>query len=334
MTNRASGSCWFEDLMGFADENPEQVRAQIEHRGEELHSLVNGRMVRCGNLEIPSLAELRQSVDRHAGRKRAEVHEVVGDAGDLHRDERNAGTLFQVASQFNLLEMADPSLCPEDGVGIYERDRTQGPSCAIACGGGTIYRNYFVRVAGAVGQSAERQVDCLAELGAALGGPGLWRMSNGYALVTREGLEHVNAKLAASSRDELNELRGLLRVGVQRDVEVLGTQHCVTQIYCSALPVAYGASLPVLWEPFARLVLEAAYEATFLAARLHGIESVHLTLLGGGVFGNDPSWIGESILRALDSARGLRVVLVSHREPQVLVEQIIRSHAMGRTTLT
>ncbi len=40
----------------------------------------------------------------------------------------------------------------------------------------------------------------------------------------------------------------------------------VSQIYCSALPVAYCDAEPELWGDFASLVLEAAYEATFYAA--------------------------------------------------------------------
>jgi len=71
--------------------------------------------------------------------------------------------------QFNLLEMASPSVTPEQGVGIYEHDHTQGPACAIAAGAGTIYRNYFARVKGQIGQAASNQIDCLADIGAALG---------------------------------------------------------------------------------------------------------------------------------------------------------------------
>ena len=60
----------------------------------------------------------------------------------------NAGALFQVASQLNLLEMTGPEVTPEDGVTIYQDDRTQGPACAIAAGAATIYRNYFAPVGG------------------------------------------------------------------------------------------------------------------------------------------------------------------------------------------
>jgi O-acetyl-ADP-ribose deacetylase (regulator of RNase III) len=57
-----------------------------------------------------------------------------------------------------------------------------------------------------------------------------------------------------------------------------------------------------MWEPFARLVLQAAYEATLAAAVVNvaatGNRTVFLTLLGGGVFGNPTSWITDAIARA------------------------------------
>jgi hypothetical protein len=62
-----------------------------------------------------------------------------------------------------------------------------------------------------------------------------------------------------------------------------------------------------LWATFARLVLEAAYEATLLCALENlgrgGSQRVYLTRLGGGAFGNDDRWINDAIVRALDLAR-------------------------------
>jgi len=326
---------WFEELMGFAEGAPEQVRAQIAHEGEDIVSRVNGRRVRCGRLELPSLGALRRRAAELPAR-RAAVREVVADVGALHRAPENAGALFQAASQFNLLEMVDPSVTPEAGVGIYERDRTQGPTCAIACGGGTIFRNYFVSLDGQLGQTAARQIDCLGELGVELaeGGELPWRMRNGYALATAEGLRRVNTRLAAASAGERDQLRGLLGVGVQHDVEVLGTEHLVTQVYGSALPVSYGEPPRPLWEPLARLVLEASYEATLLVAQEQRIERVFLTLLGGGVFGNDEAWIGDSVLRALAAAGGgLDVRIVSYGRPSPAVGRIVAAWADGRAAV-
>jgi hypothetical protein len=60
---------------------------------------------------------------------------------------------------------------------------------------------------------------------------------------------------------------------------------------------------PTAWEAFARLVLEAAYEATLLAAveqsSAGGPNIVLLTRVGGGAFGNADEWIDDAIVRAL-----------------------------------
>jgi hypothetical protein len=46
--------------------------------------------------------------------------------GRMHRSLDNAGALFQVASQFNLLEMVSPDVTPEQRVTRYESDPTKG----------------------------------------------------------------------------------------------------------------------------------------------------------------------------------------------------------------
>src|SRR6185312_8002771 len=93
---------------------------------------------------------------------------VSGDVRRMHHLPANAGALLQVASQFNLLEMTDPEVTPEDGVPRYQSDPTQGPACAIAAGAATIYRNYFAPVGDSYGQIAARQLDGLADIGEAL----------------------------------------------------------------------------------------------------------------------------------------------------------------------
>ena len=81
------------------------------------------------------------------------------------------------------------------------------------------------------------------------------------------------------------------------------------------MPVAYGEPPPSTWEPIARLVLEAAYEATLLAGILNarrGMSNrVLLTRLGGGAFGNDPIWIDAAIERALAKVGGGRLAILA-----------------------
>ncbi|MCZ7552509.1 MAG: hypothetical protein M5U05_07985 [Anaerolineales bacterium] len=104
---------WFENLTGFSEKSPQQVRTNLSLDGNVLKSLVNGNEFVCGELETPSLSELRERVEAsgyEAGR--ILVREVVANVQQLHTEVSNAGSLFQVASQFNLLEMVSPDVTP------------------------------------------------------------------------------------------------------------------------------------------------------------------------------------------------------------------------------
>ena len=124
-----------------------------------LRSRINNRSYAIGRLEIPSLKELRHDAAKVADRLggNLKVSNVVGDMRSMHRDPANRNAMFQVASQFNLLEMAGPDVTPEDGVTRYIDDHTQGPACAIAAGAAIIFRNYLVPVDGHIGQTRDRR---------------------------------------------------------------------------------------------------------------------------------------------------------------------------------
>ena len=124
-----------------------------------------------------------------------------------------------------------------------------------------------------LGQSAHRQIDCLADLGEELGNPehGWWTMRNGYALASAEGLRMLATLLAVQNESDRDELRQLVRVGIQSGTEVTlrSAGHTVSQVFCSALPVRYSNQDAGEWAPFSRLILESAYEATLLAGAIN-----------------------------------------------------------------
>ena len=128
-----------------------------------------------------------------------------------------------------------------------------------------------------------------------------------------------------------DKIRELLRVGIQWDTQVTinDRRRLVSQAYCSAMPVAYSHLSSTLWAEFASLVLEASYEAAFCAAILNsrntGNNSLFLTLLGGGAFGNDTKWIVRGIQRAvgLYSDRGLDVAIVSYGSSQRCIQSLL-----------
>jgi hypothetical protein len=332
---------WFEKLTGFQERDYDDTRAKLKVEGEQMRSLVNGKEYGIGELELVSLETLRErvkAVGKLPGHLRVSV--VTGDVRQMHRLPENAGALFQVASQFNLLEMVSPDVTPEQGVTRYQHDHTQGPACAIAAGAATIYRNYFVPVSGGYGQTRDRQIDGLVELGAtlskALGRPvgALWAMRNGYALCTRAGLDCIDEYVRSISVHQIEMLRGMLRIGLHHDVEVTDTDQnhplqLVSQAFCSALPVAYGQVPKDHWKTFGSLVLEAAYEATMWSAVLNAKRGasnvVFLTALGGGAFGNEEAWIIDALRRALKLASqfALDVKVVSYGTPSNKIVELV-----------
>lgn len=137
--------------------------------------------------------------------------------------------------------------------------------------------------------------------------------------------------------------------GIQQDTEATCTnfgenvfieeqiqkKQIVTQVYVSACSVTYslGDGDPEMWRIFSSLILDCIFEFTlhtaFQNALRHqgekGSKKVFLCPVGGGVFGNDMSWIVGAIQKALNKFKdiGLDVYLVS-RSPKIEYEQILK----------
>jgi hypothetical protein len=311
-------STWFEALFGFAETSYDETRARFVLDGERLRSLGNGRSFAAGRFTTPSLRELREAARSKRGAGRVRVsHEIIGDVLELHALPENAGALFQVASQLNCLEFAGPEEVPENGITQYATDPTQGPACALAAAAATVVRSYFADVDGHVGQTAARQLNLLSGIQSRVGASNI-DVRNGYTFSDAERLARVKDAIAAQDRDDL---MGELRIGLQTGVEVtfarrfspLENGQRVSQAFCSALSCGYASGSLAAWSPIATLVLDAAYEATLLAAVAAGCTRVWLTLLGAGAFGNEISWIQSAIERAISRASGHDLeVLVGH----------------------
>lgn len=328
---------WFETLTGFSEKSGDAVRSQLRLEGTRLTSLVNNRSFETGNFSTPSLDFFRHKLPYpDSNQRRIRIREVVADVQSLHQDPANKNSVFQVASQFNCLEMAAPHLTPEAGVGIYQNDFTQGPACCVCAGAGTLFRNYLVEQNGILGQTADLQIDCLSEIASHFDNSDkqFWRMQNGYCFPTDVGLQDIEQQLSVLSDEELNQLRSKLMVGLQSNTEItLGeSNHRVTQVFCSALPVAYSGIRKSLWNHFPRLILDATYELAFYIGLENMINSgcrkLFLTLVGGGVFGNKLEWILSSIDRSLRLFQGseLEVSIVSYGSSNRFVAELASNH--------
>jgi hypothetical protein len=332
---------WFEDLFGFPDSNEGRDGTKFAgHKEKFVYDAATGALSLSGNpsatwkagtFTTPSLQVLRDEL-KTAGKMpnaASTVTYVTGDVAILHGMQEHAGAVFQAASQFNCLEFGQKTDIPELGVARWYRDHTQGPACAISCAPGTIVRTYFAHD-GNRPQVWNDQINTLDKLNEYLRQKAnvhtlLVDVTNGYTNSDSGRLKTLGGTIRGLSEAERNHAMGLLKIGVQTNTQVTCTKTetrkdspyapwlkveqvpplIVTQVYASALAVssAYAEGTPDEWELLARLVLEAAYEATLHAAVLHrkGAErqKVVLTALGGGVFGNKPEWVAEAVVKAI-----------------------------------
>ncbi len=153
---------WFVRITGFPEGAYPETQARLRVENGRLVPESGGSGIAVGELELVSLDALRDRARDVTVPGRLSLGIVEGDVRRMHIEPENAGAVFQVASQFNLLEMTGPSVTPEHGVTGYAHDHTQGPACAIAAGAGTIWRNYLAPVGDRIGQTADRQFDGLA----------------------------------------------------------------------------------------------------------------------------------------------------------------------------
>jgi hypothetical protein len=340
---------WFRDVFGMEEGTPDSVRRafcmvgkdataalEIKHTGKRLHvgawrcmAAPELRLLRAG---LPPERLQRLGVLVVLGAPAAPAapavlpygltfRHIAADVGHLLHDGANAGAVFQVASQFNCLEMTGPHVTPAHGVTRYALDKTQGPRCAIACPAATVYRNYFVD--GGKGQCGGDgvQVNLLSRVEELLHPDVPWAMTNGYCLPRGGcgggggGGANPIAALGARLRSfpELRDaVRDAVKVGIHwsTGVGVGAGPARVTQVLCSGVPVSYTApgTPAAAWQPFAQLVLDAAYECTLLTAATIAAARgcrvrVFLTKLGAGAFGNPDEWVMAAIARALRLVR-------------------------------
>lgn len=158
-------------------------------------------------------------------------------------------------------------------------------------------------------------------------------MKNGYTIASEEGLIEINEYLQTVEKNEYEILAESLNLGIQWQTQVTqkNKTHTITQVYCSALPIAYMDYDIHLWEAFAKLILNASYEATVCVGILNALKTgnnrIYFTLVGGGAFGNKIEWIVEAIKNTLNKYKDfdLDIVIVSYHSININVSNLIES---------
>lgn len=272
---------WFEDLIGFPETEFGYTLAEIPKKYHDL----------MGIFEQISIAQLKEQIDftnpgSNNTHNPVKLNVYYRDTYDSHTElfdtsvlQYNAkpGTLFQVASNFNCLENASQKTNVFSGYFITWQmmDSTQGPSASAGAAFGAILRLI---------KHKESPINLLADTPI--------KQDNGKVEYNNER----NLDISTINPEHI-------RVGLHRNV---------TACFLRSDKFNYNAKGPKINQVFtstcicdnntpnslSRILLESAYEATYLCAIITKAAEVVLTMIGGGVFNNNHGVIIDALMRA------------------------------------
>lgn len=296
---------WFYHHFGFK----ESVESVYKHLHCQKHpdriditSDVNNRTISAGLFSIKAPKDF-PSFQAQGNGTFSIIHGLghldINDINICQNEDQFEGATFQVASNFNCLELASTNVTPAIGVSLYASDYTQGPAAACCCPGAVVYRNYFV----------EHNSGCIGQLKQQLN------------LLQQTPIHVVNGKTIIEDDTGLLESfdykdENKYQVAVHENIEITtkktsrAWEYCdskadkrIHQVFCSTLPLCDYAIKTEKTLELTRHVLRSQYKSTILAAadlarRYSGKEGSNkliLTLLGGGYFRNPFDVIGAAI---------------------------------------
>lgn len=265
---------WFEQLIGFKEKK----------WNYEMNTLPEIVIKNTGNFEAKSIKELKEKIkDKKQGtqkvlrfvfrKEKTKENEKFFDTSEMQYNSIE-GTLFQVASNFNCMELGSSTRSAFSGKYITQLmlDCTQGPSAAGGAAFGSILR---------VAKHKEKEINLLEDT----------------------PLQPNNGKL-----NKINNFPNfdidLIKVGIHTNV---GANFCrsdykfeynpnnvkINQVYTSTCIYSNNFDND---NNLADILLNKAYEGTYLSGIITECPKIVLTLIGGGTFRNPMEIIIKNIL--------------------------------------
>jgi len=234
------------------------------------------------------------------------------DVAHLQSLPENRNAVFQVASNFNGIESISEASSPDsdDFTEKYIRDFTQGPAASVSAGAAAIARVHAAfydakKDPSEWPQTKDHQMNFLDKL------EKHFPMKNGYIVYTG----NEPKKFPKSGDRKFKALLKKTSVGYHQTCQVTtghrsetfkkisDPKQVVDQVLCAAVNISQGLSgMKNMRQPNSELkcsfVLRSAYYGTYMAAILHRRKKLFLTLIGGGAFSNERSWIYDALLKA------------------------------------
>lgn len=324
---------FFQDIIGVDEQNfKNNLNAfadKIEYNSiSDIYTFtINGKSFQMGNFYQKSIEELQTNIASKPFPGGGTFNVFYGnnlDVAAFQADPENDGAVFQVASNFNGLETIHQNQdITTQLITGYTGDPTQGPSASISAAPGLIFRRYFLfygkdKPIAEWGQnkSGERQINFLE----AITNQG----KNNLPTMSKAGYVQFTNTLRMPNDNDFNQIK----IGYHAQTAVTfgarsGNQHLVVskpypiidQVFAAAAD--FGGTNEALKnnttaQAWAQTILNAAYQGALHCAFIRNRKKVFLTLMGGGVFQNDFSWICNAITRLKDFIQqsGLEVTLI------------------------
>ena len=308
-------STWFFNTFGFnEDENYHINRTKLKNH-------LNIVDIKDGKLEFYNLSRIKHDiieldieyVTNSSFNAPITFEHIIGDIIDLQKNLENNDASFQIASQFNCLEMIDQYVSPIDGITNYYKDKTQGPLAVICTPYALAWRNYVFK-----DYTHESQIDMTHDLLSYFQTINLsisWHVINGYLIIDEDNLNKINEILKIEVL--YNNAKEYVVVCMQRNVNVIlnGVYYnTISHIFCSGIPLSYYPNNMINkndWNLLSMLILETQYELTMLCSIYNNIlknnnQPLFLTKIGVGAFGMNKNILIKAIEKAYNNIKKLK----------------------------
>ncbi len=335
---------FFEHVMGiqedvFQTNNTYKKEAISWNEHENSFFLKNkstDKLFRAGKFTVLSIGKLRELTSSASSSTPGSFNVIEAlsplgksyykyvDIGANQADIQNRDAVFQIASNFNTLELTSSGDSMSNIVG-YVYDTTQGPFASISAAPGLILRHYYMFYNSNTNPIAWQQYAIIGRL---------WQKNDALKqlnLLGNTDIPIVNSYVSFAYREpeDVNNFSVKnIQVGWHERIQVTSgfmpntskhtlidnPQQIINQVFTAA--VDFGSNFTYKGSPkaiqIAQAIQDTAYEGTIRVAYAYGKKKVILTLIGGGVFANELAWIAFAIekMEQFITESGLDVTLI------------------------